>query len=177
MSSVVPLSAPEHSLSNLPDPKSRLSVVDDESALEQCQEWSFFAELIEDLCTGRVESIQPILTAIADNDHLQLKRWSHALVGTALILQLPALKDVTFGLRAVAIQLLLTPDSIPHLQQRHAFMHQLVVEYGRLEAVLPTYQRKGRIQDETVAADEATAEGNRVEEEFQAVEDPTQHVA
>lgn len=117
-------------------------MVDDEKALEQCQEWSFFVELINDVFVEREKTLAQMDATITANDHLQFQKESHALKGAALNLHLPALVDITRKAEAVGKQLVLTPNAQEYLDIRRPMYDHLVREYERLEAVLPEYRLK-----------------------------------
>lgn len=81
---------------------------------------------------------------------------------------MPALIDCFTKICIVARQLLLTPLAPDYLALRHDFIDQLVVEYARLEAVLPSYTKRAAMQLEAADVLEDAAEA-----EFSAVEGAT----
>lgn len=125
-----------------PDILVGLPIVDDEKALEQCQEWSFFVELIEDVFKERESTLNQLEATIVANDHLQFQREAHALKGAALNLHLPALVDISKKAEIVGKQLVVTPQAQEYLDARRPMLEHLVREYKRLEDVLPIYREK-----------------------------------
>lgn len=119
-----------------------LPPVDDDNALEQCQDWSFFVELVDDIFAEQDKTIGLLESTIHSNDHKNFKEHSHALKGAALNLHLPALSDITKKSEMVGKQLMLTPDNRMYLDARQPMIDHLKVEYARLLEVLPIYRQK-----------------------------------
>ena len=119
-----------------------LAPVDDDNALEQCQDWSFFVELVDDIFAEQNKTIGLLEATIHSNDHKNFKEHSHALKGAALNLHLPGLSDITKKAEMVGKQLMLTPDNRMYLDARQPMVDHLKVEYARLLEVLPIYRQK-----------------------------------
>ena len=134
-----------------------LPIVDDDAALEQCQEWSFFVELLDDVFNDQAKTISALEATIAANDHLQFQKEAHALKGAALNLHLPALSDITKKAEIVGKQLVITPHVAEYLAARQAMLEHLKLEYARLQAVLPIYRQR---------AEEAEAAGEGGDEDY-----------
>jgi len=134
--------APAGGIPPLPEVDANLPVVNDDAALEQCQDWSFFIELVNDMFAVIEEALGKMDQCIATNDHAQFGKEAHALKGAALNLHMPAISDVTKKAEIIGKQLALTPDLPDWLAARQVMVDHLKVEYARLKDVLPLYQER-----------------------------------
>jgi phage terminase large subunit-like protein len=152
-----------------------LAIVDEASALEQCQDWSFFHELLSDMVmdSERDRIFRDFDRAIAENNHYLFFNQADEVHGSAYNLHLTALMDAGQKTWDIAIQLHHHPDLAAspvfseYLAARRPFVDQLRVEYDRLASVLPRYA--------ALAAEEAAYEAEQ--EERQAAEDEAADVA
>jgi HPt (histidine-containing phosphotransfer) domain-containing protein len=114
-----------------------LPVIVEELTLEQCGDWAFVAELLEDFLNDRDESIEKLSAALKDNDHTEFHKTAHGIKGASLNLHLPALVDVSKKLEKLGKQLEVTPEDERLLTQRQSLIDGLLVEYENLENYLP----------------------------------------
>jgi HPt (histidine-containing phosphotransfer) domain-containing protein len=152
-----------------------LAVVDDEMALEQCQDWGFFVELVNDLLGVVEEGLDKMQATIAQNDHAQFGKEAHALKGAALNLHLPAMSDVTKKAEIIGKQLALTPDLPDWLAARQVMVEHIKVEYERLKEVLPSYQARADAEGEEGAETGAGGMGAEEDDDDDDGDGPTFH--
>jgi len=62
-------------------PAMDLDVIDAESALEQCCDWSFVVELLDDVLNDRDSVISQLQDALEKNDPTAYHKTAHALKG------------------------------------------------------------------------------------------------
>ena len=137
-----PSTAAPSSLPPVPEIIHDLPIVDDEAAFDQCQDWSFFVELLGDIFNTRDEMLAEFEASIETNNHFKFKDAAHAQKGAALNLHLPALVDITKKAEIVGKQLMATPDAAEYLAMRRPMLEHFIQELKRLEAVIPLYQQK-----------------------------------
>ena len=139
-----------------------LPIVDDAAALEQCQDWSFFVELIHDVLKDKEASLGKLHAFHSAQDWNAFQDEAHSLKGAALNLHLMALADITKKLELVGKQLMLTPTHPSYRDACQPFLAHLRREYERLEAVLPEYRAKA--EAEAVEGGGAGDEGGYVDD-------------
>lgn len=129
-----------------------LPVIDPDGALEQCGDWSFVVELLNDLLTEKPDILNGLSSALAASDHVAFHKTAHALKGAALNLHLPALSDVSKKAELLGKALEKTPSDAVMLPHRAVLLHRLQSEYARLEAMLPELQLKAQQEQAELAA-------------------------
>lgn len=145
------------------EPESDLPVIDAESALEQCCDWSFVVELLDDVLAERETMAQQLVDAAQANDHTAYHKAAHALKGAALNLHLPALIDVSRKAELLGKQLELTPSHQDLLDMRQLMVEHLQIEYGRLDESMPEMRQ----QAEQEAAGGGEGQPNGDEQSYQ----------
>lgn len=156
----------ERSLTHYPLLVCNLPIVDEECALEQCADWSFFVELVEDLLLARERRIHQLHQAMLHNDHHSFQQAAISVMECGLDPYLPALIDAGTKASWLAKLLQRTPQAGQYLAMRRSFIDHITIEFARLEAVIPAYRRRGINQLEAQAAEMEDA----AKAEFHAVE-------
>ena len=123
-------------------PAASLPVIEEDAAFEQCGEWSFIVELLNDILAEREARVEELQSAVQADDHTKLHKTAHAIKGAALNLHLPALVDVSKKSELLGKQLELSKDDSRLLQCRQPLIAALQTEYDRLQHYIPTAQEK-----------------------------------
>ena len=123
-------------------PSPSLPVIDEDAAFDQCQEWSFIVELLNDILAERDARVDELQSAADASDHTKFHKAAHAIKGAALNLHLPALVDVSKKSELLGKQLEISKDDTRLLQCRQPLIAALQEEYDRLQEYIPTAQQK-----------------------------------
>lgn len=117
--------------------KGDLPVISPEDVLEQCGDWSFVVELLEDILKERDAYLESFMDAVDKNDHTKFHKQAHALKGAALNLHLPALSDASKRAEMLGKKLETDPKNEDLLNMRLDLINELQSEYDRLENYIP----------------------------------------
>ena len=123
-------------------PTPSLPVIDEDAAFEQCQEWGFIVELLNDILAERDERVEELQSALDASDHTKFHKAAHAIKGAALNLHLPALVDVSKKSELLGKQLEISRDDSTLQQCRQPLVAALQAEYDRLQQYIPAAQLK-----------------------------------
>lgn len=137
---VAPVSGPLDYSLFAPSPS--LPVIDEDAAFEQCQEWSFIVELLNDTLAERDERVDELQASLEASDHTRFHKAAHAIKGAALNLHLPALVDVSKKSELLGKQLEVSGDDTRLLECRRPLIAALQTEYDRLQEYIPAAQLK-----------------------------------
>jgi len=120
-----------------------LPLIDAEHSLEQCGDWTFIAELLQDIVNEREERVAELEAAIETNDPEKFHKSAHAIKGAALNLFLPALVDVSKRTEALGKQLEIEASKNDQrlLASRQPLIQALLTEYQRIEEFIPEAQQ------------------------------------
>lgn len=113
-------------------------VIDEEGVLEQCGDWAFVVELLDDILNDKDQMVDDLQSAVDSNDHVKFYKTAHALKGAALNLHLPGIVDVSKAAEMLGKELEKqggTDQAM--LDERQGHVDQLKVEYKRLEDYMP----------------------------------------
>jgi HPt (histidine-containing phosphotransfer) domain-containing protein len=167
-SEILPLSTFEYT-PNMP-------VIDPEKSLEQCMEWEFVVELLNDILADEENIISQLNQAIQDNSNEHFHKAAHALKGAALNLHLPGLVDISRKTELLGKQLedALKSGVVPqaqladHQEHRKACVGHMQTEYKRLKDYMPEVNKLA--EEEAGQLHEEEEDGE--EEEEQEVPNP-----
>jgi hypothetical protein len=125
-----------------PLPQMGLPVVNEEQAIQMCDSYEFFTELIMDMLDEQHMWVANMESCMVTNQHRAFGMEGYRIRGVSLNLHLPALTLIAQQVMFIGFQL----QEAPHLQEyfnaRQRMVQQVKVEFRRLAEVIPEYTVK-----------------------------------
>lgn len=130
----------------------------EDGCLEQCGDWAFVAELVQDVLADHQKTINDLKSALDADDHSvrrplsnrvphfpscvnqSFSKVAHSVKGAALNLHLTALAQASKTAEMLGKQLVQTPTDAALLAQRQSSIDAMDHEYSRLQDLLPEIQ-------------------------------------